>query len=124
MPTAADFDRAAVDLDRAAEDSEGLMLRARERFGPRVLHGGELSRLTHTTIDVAERTASSCAFELRELAAQCRTRAHVCREYERTLASYNRMLEDWRDVRESLPGGEIPGPRPARPPAPPAWVDL
>lgn len=124
MATATEFEQSALELDRAAEDAETLMSGVRDLFGPQVMSGGELSRLVETTIDVAERTTSSAALELRELADDCRSRAATCRQYADDLAAYNDQLDVWNQERNELPPGEAPPRRPTRPLRPAYWVEL
>ena len=124
MPTAGEFEQSAVELDRAAEDTDSLVGGARDLFGPTVLSGGELTRLVETTIDVAERTTQSSAIELRDLAAECRARAVTCRRYAADVAIYNDLVETWHDERNDLPPGEAPPRRPTRPLPPASWVEI
>lgn len=124
MPTAAEFDQSALELDRAAEDTDSLVGGARDLFGPTVLSGGELTRLVDTTLDVAERTTQSSAIELRDLAAECRSRAETCRRFAADVAAYNNLVETWHVERNALPPGEPPPRRPTRPLPPASWVEL
>ncbi len=124
MPTASEFEQSALELDRAAEDTESLVAGARELFGENVLSGGGLSRLVESTIDVTERTTTSTAAELRELANECRSRASECRAYAAELAAYNEQLEAWQRERNALPPGVAPPRRPTRPSRPASWVEI
>lgn len=124
MPTAAEFEQSALELDRAAGDTDTLASGARELFGPAVLSGGELTRLVDTTLDVAERTTQSSAIELRDLAAECRSRAETCRRFAADVAAYNDLVETWWFERNALPPGEAPPRRPERPLPSASWVEI
>ncbi len=127
MPTATEFDQAAIVLDGAALQAEQLLVGVRGLLGPDTFRDGRLPLLTDLTIDTAERTASLVSAGLGQQADTCRRRAEVCRAYAQDLAGYRRDLDRWNQDSAVLYGddeGRLPGPRPRRPRRPASWVEL
>ncbi len=124
MPTSNDFDLAASEFESAADEASRLLVGTADLAGPSTLSGGTLTLLTSATLDVADRTASAVADELRQLADTCRERAETCRQHLDALARHDREVRRWADARDGLPPGEPVPPRPIRPPSPAPWVEV
>lgn len=127
MPTAHEFDQAARQFDRAADEIELLLHSTPHPIDPDVLRGGMLTMLTDITISSSIATARAVADGLRRRADTCRERAEVCRAHADAVALYRMRVDAFADAMDAFDPTDpftSPPTRPAPPPTPPAWVEL
>ncbi|MCM4081098.1 hypothetical protein [Paractinoplanes hotanensis] len=129
MPTAEEFEAAAVELDAAAATAKTLIEPARAAMAGNVMVGGQLTVLVTDELDVAAKLLEQVTAELAELAATCRERAEASRvaalaqqAYAASYADYESDLNRWQEAEDAHrddPGARNPGPPPAPPDEPP-----
>jgi len=135
MPYAEDFERS---LDRVANLTENLSSPLPFASGTDVVAGGQLSVVVATVLEQSAGICQRAAFELYELARECRRRAQVCRDataaalaHRQNMRQYSAQTSSWRVewARHAEAPNDVasPGPPPTHPwppPRPPAWVDI
>ena len=93
MPTAGEYEAMAVRFDGRANDLEVLPAGFVASLSPEVMVG-PLVRAVDQTFQVSARNLVAAATLLRDVAAECRRRADVCRAYTRAVDTYHRRLAD------------------------------
>jgi hypothetical protein len=123
VPTAAEFDVLASDLDDEASRLAAMVLEVerRELAAPveSIFLRAQLELLVEIIVETCRLAGSRCA----DLAAECRRRALLCRAYTDAWAVYERRAADWADRSRAAAPGEPVGPRPVPPSRPAIWAE-
>lgn len=124
MPTAFEFEQCASWFEEQAATMTGVMGTAMEYATPETLRGGQLA----VTVDLALRASHENSMEVagryRALAEICLERAEECRAYSAAMDDYDRQYSAYQDELELFNTYGEGSPRsPARPPAPPPYVE-
>ncbi|NOX31863.1 MAG: hypothetical protein GXP35_17730 [Actinobacteria bacterium] len=138
MPYAEDFEAAGRRLDRVANLTETLSSPLTSASGTDVVAGGQLTVVVATVLGQSAGICHRSAFELHELARECRRRAQVCRDataaalaHQQRMRQHSAQTSSWRvewarhvEAPSDVPNPGSPPAHPWPPPRPPAWVDI
>ncbi len=138
MPYAEDFEAAGRSLDHVANLTENLGSPLTSASGTDVVAGGQLSIVVATVLGQSVGICHRAAFELDQLAQECRRRAQVCRDataaaltHRQNMRQYSAQASSWRvawarhvEAPSDVPSPGPPPTHPGPPPRPPAWVDI
>lgn len=123
MPTAAQFDAMAGQLEAAQETMSVFAGNITDDADPTVMQGTQIESIVRTAVDEAFGTAVSASIACGALATLCRGRARLCRDYTAGYHSYLARMDSFVErVREIAPGAYIGSP-PSPPPRPAPWAE-
>ncbi len=109
MPTAIDFDTAAVQFARAADAIGSWPGGVRVELGDETVRGGALSTACVEVTRLVETTAVTLIGVLTDRAELCRRLADRCRAYESALADHAIAERTWRQRVAELTGAATAG---------------
>lgn len=103
MPNADDYERIASKLEWVAGDVDGVLSGVQGHADSRPMVGARATQLCTSAVDACEELTSRSAGLLRDAAAEARSRAAVCREYEAALRDYQNSEDPDREVPSGYP---------------------
>lgn len=139
MPTQAEFELAANQLEAAAAEVASLAASAAATDARSIVRGGSLGVLVPQRIGAAAAAAAGCESAILAVAATCRERAAIIADYLVQLTYYDAAYSNYRIAitkwsmnmaayENDVTGyARWPGSRPrppTPPPTPPAWADV
>lgn len=88
MPSAHDYEQIASKLEWVAEDLDGVLNSVKGHAAAKPMVGDFATQLCTTAVTACEDLQSSSSGQLRDAAAEARSRAAVCRQYEAAVRAY------------------------------------